>query len=673
MAKKDILIPSRDSVKIPPYIIVSGREHSSLLKQYTPWSLALQSLAYRDVKNILTSMFSSSDTGMTVADWVFRHTFNISRYTGKLGPLNFWNYPWQVQILNDDSKRICIQKSTQVGISEICLRKGVWFIITHPGTTLYYTLPDEGLANHFSDIRLETLVDNSPRLKSLLGSTDSYGRKQFGASWILVQSSFSKRGAQSTPVDFLVVDEEDFSMPGVRASLNERLSSSPHNYTIDISIPLRRGAGINRLWEQSTRNRWLIVCPYCSRLELNLDEVKDIWEFQRWLQRQPLFRQFLTLDHIKPVGDKQYDYVCERCNRVLDRRIGHWEFSLEEIKSKTLGGSVEYWSGYKVNQLCAPYISANTILKKKEDYRIGIFRGNESEADFNSHVLGEPPSIVSSDLRVPNEADFDRLLLRYRALEADDSGRCSMGIDWGGEDSWAVISKPMEFEGMDTPVRTIVLLIKVSGKDVLDHAQQFLYFIDRYKVGAVFADFGYGAAQNRVLSRALDSSPYRFWEVVSSNPTYKQIQAAPMRVYNARYDARSRCVHVMANTLMRRHIWCIFNAAFYMMRQNRELYNYWLRHHENITVEKINIPGLDIDITGFGRHGPDHLCKAACYDMLAYEFLRALERSAGDIARYTVDASRITPYGIKEEEEEEEEITIRTVKRKRRVITMKGV
>lgn len=640
---------AEQEIKVPPYILIQkegSQAPPTILNSLTPWSLTLRNMAYRDLHSALGSAFRPKEREVhSVSEWVYRYTLAVSRATGEVSRLDFGQYPWQLQILNDPSHRVCVQKSTQIGISEICLRKGLWFIMKHPGTTLMYCLPNEELSNNFADMRLETVLEKSPRLVGAVGSTDSYGRKNIGDSWIVIKSSYSKASAQSTPVDILVVDEEDFSMPGIRTSLNERLSSSPHDFTIDISIPLRKDSGIHRLWSQSTRNRWMVVCRHCSGIHTSLREVDDLWAFQQWLQRQDLLgRQYLTLDHIHPSEeDGLFEYHCERCGGILDRELAHWEFSLEEVQQKTKGGRPEFWSGYKTSQLAAPYISATAIMGKMEDYHQGLFMGNEGDADFGSQVTAEPPEVSSADLRPPSEHDVRQLFLSYEALSHDLSGQCSMGIDWGQKEAWGVISRPMDFEGAET-YRVLVALIKVVGDDPMDHARELLTFAERFSVGAVFADFGYGAPQNRALARGLAHKVYpKFWEVVSSNPTFKQIQSSPKKVYQTRFDTTAQQVHVMANTVMRRHIWAILNRGFYVMRPPDLLRRYWMEHHSKIVVEKIQIPGSDLSIIGFGKSGPDHLARAACYDLLAYEYLRLVEKALGD-TQITAEQLQVTVH-----------------------------
>lgn len=644
-----------------PHVLVYQKDGSvKRLNNHTPFALGMASLAHRDLNAIwkqvsvpkLVMEGTEGEGGGQIViryptDWIRRFTFAVSRETGKVSPMDWWSRPYQPQIINDPSHRICIQKSTQIGLSETCLRKLLWFLMTHDGTTAMMTLPDENLANNFSDTRIGPVIEASPLLSEALGNkTDSYGRKNLGRSWLLVISSWAKRSAQSTPVDFLVVDEEDFSMPNVRISLNERLSSSPHDYAMDISIPMAKGKGINRVYLDSTQNNWLVVCPKCSGIKVKFEEIKDVVEFQQYLHDLPdAKRNYLTLDHIKPVNKVEYDYFCEHCNKPLDRRYGHWQYDLAEIDKKTHGGAVSVWSGYKVNQLAAPFISATNIMAKKSDYERGIFGEGEGIADFQSHVIGEPPG-EAAGIVLPTSGDIGKLFLRYNAPMGDDSGQCSMGVDWGQKDSWGIISKPIEFvnEGI---YRVILAMIHIEGGDVDSHAKRMLHFARAFQVGACFADYGFGAHQNSILWRGLGE---RFWAVVSASASPQQVITRAKDIQKPRYDFGNHQVHVFIDFVIRRHVRGIMNISFYSYRQPYQVYDFFMKHHDALTLKKQTM-GAD-GFIGFDKSGPNHFVLASCYDLLAYDYLRKQEEI---VDQEEVKARRLAYSG--ENYYEDEDIT----------------
>jgi hypothetical protein len=195
-----------------------------------------------------------------------------------------------------------------------------------------------------------------------------------------------------------------------------------------------------------------------------------------------------------------------------------------------------------------------------------------------------------------------------------------MGVDWGQKDSWAIISKPVEFvnEGI---YRVIVAMIHIEGGDVDSHAKRMLHFARAFKVGACFADFGFGAHQNSILWRGLGE---RFWTVVSQSPSEKQVITRAKDIQKPRYDFANHQVDVFIDFVLRRHLRGIMNIQFYTYRQPYQVYSFWLKHHDAITLKKQNL-GADTGFIGFDKTGPNHLVMASCYDLLAYDFLRKQE------------------------------------------------
>lgn len=112
----------------------------------------------------------------------------------------YCNRPWQRQILDDNHPNKVVEKSRQLGISEMNVTEVVHFLAVHPQTKAIYTFPTYRQLNDFSVSRLSPIFRDSEVLQNLLSKeVNNVSSKKIGQSYLFMRSS--SNGAAGEGVD----------------------------------------------------------------------------------------------------------------------------------------------------------------------------------------------------------------------------------------------------------------------------------------------------------------------------------------------------------------------------------------------------------------------------------------------------------------------------------------
>jgi hypothetical protein len=291
-----------------------------------------------------------------------------------------------LDIYDDDSKIIAVQKSAQTGLTTYGINKALWFGDTH-NVSIIYTFPTSGDVSEFSKARVKPTIQESPYLMSRISDIDAVELKQIGQSFIYFRGTWSERQAISIDADMLIHDETDRSKPEIISMYQERLSHSKHKYIIHLSNPSIPDYGINALYLRSDMKQWFVTCPKCKG------------------------EQMLHFPDSLHKGETVY-YQCLKCSAEItddDRRAGHWKATNPNSRI----------SGYHISQLMAPWISAEEVMYKYENERW--------KQTFFNFVLGEPYAGENIPIK-----RTDMLECIQSSWNMQDVGRYTyMGVDQG--------------------------------------------------------------------------------------------------------------------------------------------------------------------------------------------------------------------------------------------------
>lgn len=114
----------------------------------------------------------------------------------------FKHRPWQQAILDDSHPNKVVEKSRQLGLSELNVTEVLQFLATHPQTKIMYTFPTYHQMNDFSTTRVNPVFKDSEYLSSLLSNeVNNVSTKKIGSSYLLMRSSSSGSIGEGADVD----------------------------------------------------------------------------------------------------------------------------------------------------------------------------------------------------------------------------------------------------------------------------------------------------------------------------------------------------------------------------------------------------------------------------------------------------------------------------------------
>ena len=323
----------------------------------------------------------------------------------------FKHRPWQQQILDDMHPNKVVEKSRQLGLSEVGMTEVIHFLIVHSETKAMYIFPRNQQMIDFSKSRITPVFQNSEILQRYIDKkTDSVSTKKILDSYLFMRSGWGSAMGEGADTDFLAIDEYDRMKEGVELSFQEGLKSSAYGLMRRWSTPTIPGRGINAVYQKSDQRRYVWTCEHCGH------------------------KQFITFEdniiQIKPHGvnkitqeieDGTFIVGCKKCKKPLNRwGTGEWVAMYPSIKETR---------GYHISQMDAAWISADDIMRRMFNY--------SSKQLFINYVIGEPYAseglvIVDEDIksaiRLPRE-----VMSRTNAYTA-----ISVGVDWG-EVSYMVV------------------------------------------------------------------------------------------------------------------------------------------------------------------------------------------------------------------------------------------
>lgn len=284
---------------------------------------------------------------------------------------DFQDRKWQLDIINDQSKKIVCRKPTQVGMSTVFLIKMLHFADENT-CRLLYTLPRQDDVYDMVNSRLHDIISESPYISSAISEIDNVRMKKFKKSWLhFIEMSVPPRMLDA---DWMLNDEVDLSNQQFLQQAISRLDASQIGVHHQISTPTIDGFGIDALYALSDQKQWFVKCGYCNH------EQVMTWELNLEVHRGEVF------------------YKCARCGNKIypeDIRDGRWIAT---------GDTSNEISGYQISQLMVPsltprklYNEWRTIERKTFfNYRLGLPYTPSSAAFDREHISTK---CVSSDIK----------------------------------------------------------------------------------------------------------------------------------------------------------------------------------------------------------------------------------------------------------------------------------
>ena len=484
------------------------------------------------------SVLQSDINAVSLTHWCSKNIVNEKGL-----PIEFNRHKIMRSLYGNFSHNLVIKKSAQVGATTFALLKALHLSVYNNITTIY-TMPKRGDISDFSQARINPIIRRSKL--SIPINVDNVGLKHIGNSYIYFRGTWGEKEAISVPADVLIHDEIDRSKPDVIEMYRERLSASDIKIRILLSTPTIKNYGISKLFEESDQRLWIVSCPAGHKQVIRESNIRD------------------------------GQFVCVTCGKVLDRANGQWE--AQNSKSDI--------AGYHITQLIAPWISADEVIAKKNDY--------EFKRDYYNFVLGE------------NYAGGEGLVTRLdiisliKDIMPSDVSQCFVGVDWG-DISWVVVRRN----------KAIIYKEKIE-LDTRKQAARVAEIIDKFKAKAV-CDFGYGDIKNKEL---IEKFPRRVFMCVYTKD-----------VLFPRLNEKEHKVNVDRTRSIQESLQEIKDGDLTIC--NDDLCEEFIRHFENLTeVTETDDHGKKRIV--IGRAGDDHFVHANNYARLLQRKLSTVEISQRD-------------------------------------------
>ena len=358
----------------------------------------------------LKSRIIEGRTNKSIGDWVCENTtFGNGKH------FSFTRHKFQKDILNDMHPNMCVKKLSQMGITEISIRKSIAFLSRNPGTNVLYTFPDINMKKRNSQTRFKPIFDRDFALER--GSTQIRNNDimQLGNSFLYVSANVES-DATSTPVDMIINDEYDLSDQEFLALVNSRIQHSNFKIKQGFSTPTFDNYGISLEYSTSDQREFWCQCPHCNHWQIpmyNLDNV--------YIPNLPDSVADLRTD-IDPTLAASLDldnaYVkCAKCGKPLD--LGDDAKREWVAKYPERSHSRGYWiRPFSSDLLSIRYlVTTMSDLVKKDQIRRGV-----------NTVLGEEYADKNARLELK---DIVECMQDSRIPDISKDKPCFVGIDVG--------------------------------------------------------------------------------------------------------------------------------------------------------------------------------------------------------------------------------------------------
>lgn len=346
---------------------------------------------------------------MSTSAWVTANTHLKGRSFTTAG------YEFQTAILDDMSPDLTVKKPSQVGMTEIQVRKILAFLARNRGTTGIFTFPNETMYKRNSKTRIRPLITSEP-VFNLSAFDDKPSRAmdlyEIGGSFLYV-TGMTEGDATSIPADMLAHDELDLSAPAVISLYQSRLGNSDFKITHKFSTPTLPGYGIDASYLATDQREYNIRCSGCNH-----------WQIPRFTP------QFLCLPGFK--GDDLVDldadtvskcdldgaYLrCGKCSKPLDMTDPTLREWVATYPARRAHG---YWVRPFSTSRIKPQHVINQLLRLKTD--------DDGMKVFHNTVMGE----TFSDGNAKLEPDVVKLAMSGGGVpDVGPDVPVAVGIDMG--------------------------------------------------------------------------------------------------------------------------------------------------------------------------------------------------------------------------------------------------
>ncbi len=360
-----------------------------------------------DLVSNLRSRYATETANMSMSEWIEQNT------TIKGKAFSFKEYGFQRTIADDMHPDMDVIKISQVGLTEIQLRKSMGLCVREPGLVGIFTLPDENMFKRLSQGRMNPILSSDKVFAARDGDVRSMNIVQFGQSFLYVGHAVEAT-ATSLSADFLMNDEVDLTDQKILALFSSRLQNSTRRIKQRFSTPTWAGFGIHGGYGASDQREFMCRCQSCNHWQIpqfsgkwvhipGLDREIDLYELDESIINELPLHQSIV--------------ACERCERPLDlddEANREWVATYPSRLSRR---------GYRVRPFTTGRLSVEYILTQKIDYD-----KRDYPRGWVNTVLGEPYADSKSRL---SEESIRACMIGEAIPHIADKTDVFVGVDIG--------------------------------------------------------------------------------------------------------------------------------------------------------------------------------------------------------------------------------------------------
>ncbi|AKU43534.1 terminase large subunit [Caulobacter phage Seuss] len=328
---------------------------------------------------------------MLYSEWIAQNTKLNGRSFGYEG------YEFQQAIVDDMHPELAVIKPSQVGMTEVQVRKFLAFLARNRGTRGIFTFPNEKMFKSNSKTRIKPVVNQSVFNSSAFDAekpTRAMELYEINGSFAHI-TGLTEGDATSTPADILFHDELDLSDQVMIGLFQSRLQNSIYKITQLFSTPTFPGFGIELAYNASDMREYMVKCACCGR--------HQVPRFTMPFLHLPGYKgegklDELDQDTVDAINLSETYFKCFHCSKQLDLRNPELREWVAERPSRDAHGyRIRPTSSYKLDPT---YIIRQLLKMKRLDQLKGWYNtvlgetfndGNSKlEADMIAKIMGSP-------------------------------------------------------------------------------------------------------------------------------------------------------------------------------------------------------------------------------------------------------------------------------------------
>lgn len=364
-----------------------------------------------DFSDTLERRVNKDSANMTHGEWMCKNT------TLNKKPFSFDRYPFQLAIANDMHDNLDCMKPSQVGLTEIQIRKVLSILRRTDNISVIYTMPNDKMFKRISKSRIKPIIDTDTKVfGNLSGTKNSMDLIQIGTSYLYVTGS-TEGDATSINADMVFNDEVDLTDQVMLALFNSRLQGSDLRIKQRFSTPTYAGYGIHKGYAASDQHEFMIKCRGCNTWQIPL--------FNKTFVPIPSLhdrvKEWTDLE-AKMLDDGQIDLkalkvCCEKCRKPLNLADYNNRQWVARFPNRV------HHRGYHVRPFSTHTLSPQYIMTQLFDYK----RRNNMKGFYNT-VLGEVHTVGDNRLNAPQ---IEAVMLSSSPVPIPDTAPVFIGIDVG--------------------------------------------------------------------------------------------------------------------------------------------------------------------------------------------------------------------------------------------------